>query len=152
RPRRLARPGGRVPRLRLSRSHRRLARRWKGGSMDLISSTAATSLWSADRAAGLSELDSLVYRSNLLASDRAIVNFGGGNTSAKVTEIDHTGAEIEVLRVKGSGSDLATIAAPGFTGLRLAEILPLAARDAMTDEEMVEHLGRCQLSPGMPRS
>ena len=59
--------------------------------------------------AGLSEIDALVYRSNLLASDRAIVNFGGGNTSVKTREADHTGRETSVLWVKGSGSDLATI-------------------------------------------
>jgi rhamnulose-1-phosphate aldolase/alcohol dehydrogenase len=99
----------------------------------------------------LGELDALVYRSNLLASDRALVNFGGGNTSVKVREADHTGRETTVLWVKGSGSDLATIVAGGFTGLRLDEILPLAVRDAMSDEEMVAYLARCQLDPTMPR-
>ncbi|MDX6475951.1 MAG: hypothetical protein QOH95_1462, partial [Gaiellaceae bacterium] len=39
-----------------------------------------------DPPAALSELEALVYRSNLLASDRAIVNFGGGNTSVKTRE------------------------------------------------------------------
>ena len=72
--------------------------------------------------AGLSELEALAYRSNLLASDRAIVNFGGGNTSVKVKATDHAGRETSVLWVKGSGSDLATIAPAGFTGLRLDEI------------------------------
>src|SRR5919198_3537572 len=37
---------------------------------------------------GLGDLDALVYRSNLLASDRSIVNFGGGNTSVKVQQPD----------------------------------------------------------------
>jgi len=101
--------------------------------------------------AGLSELDALVYRSNLLASDRAIVNFGGGNTSVKTRETDHAGRETTVLWVKGSGSDLATIVPGGFTGLRLDEILPLAERDAMSDEEMVAYLARCQVDPAMPR-
>jgi len=100
---------------------------------------------------GLSELDALVYRSNLLASDRAIVNFGGGNTSVKTREVDHAGRETTVLWVKGSGSDLATIVAGGFTGLRLDEIVPLLGRDAMSDEEMVAYLARCQLDPSMPR-
>src|SRR5437870_2516251 len=99
----------------------------------------------------LSELDALVYRSNLLASDRAIVNFGGGNTSVKTREADHTGRETNVLWVKGSGSDLATIVPGGFTGLRLDEIISLLERDAMTDEEMVAYLARCQLDPSMPR-
>jgi rhamnulose-1-phosphate aldolase/alcohol dehydrogenase len=97
------------------------------------------------------ELDALVYRSNLLASDRSIVNFGGGNTSVKVTQADHAGRETTVLWVKGSGSDLATITVGGFTGLRLDEILPLTGRDAMSDEEMVAYLARCQLDPSMPR-
>ena len=44
--------------------------------------------------------------------------------------------------VKGSGSDLATIEAGGFTGLRLDEILPLREREAMSDEEMVAYLAR----------
>jgi rhamnulose-1-phosphate aldolase/alcohol dehydrogenase len=105
--------------------------------------------WAAP--AGLAELDALVYRSNLLADDRSIVNFGGGNTSVKVTQPDHVGRETTVLWVKGSGSDLATITAGGFTGLRLDEILPLAEREAMSDEEMVAYLARCQLDPAMPR-
>ena len=96
-------------------------------------------------------LPGLVYRSNLLARDRAVVNFGGGNTSVKVRRPDHTGRETTVLWVKGSGSDLATIDERGFTGLRLDEILPLGEREAMTDEEMVAYLGCCQLEPGMPR-
>jgi rhamnulose-1-phosphate aldolase/alcohol dehydrogenase len=100
----------------------------------------------------LSELDALAYRSNLLASDRAIVNFGGGNTSVKVREPDHTGRETTVLWVKGSGSDLATITPGGFTGLRLEEILPLVEREAMSDGEMVAYLARCQLEPSMPRA
>ena len=111
--------------------------------MDLVEA------WAPPAAA--TELDALVYRSNLLASDRSIVNFGGGNTSVKVTQPDHVGRETTVLWVKGSGSDLATITASGFTGLRLDEILPLTARDAMTDEEMVAYLARCQLDPTMPR-
>ncbi len=101
--------------------------------------------------AGLTELDALVYRSNLLAADRRIVNFGGGNTSVKTRELDHAGRELTVLWVKGSGSDLATIGRSGFAGLRIDEILPLAERDAMSDEEMVVYLARCQLDPLMPR-
>src|SRR5213080_23228 len=104
-----------------------------------------------DPPAGASGLDALVYRSNLLASDRSIVNFGGGNTSVKVTQPDHVGRETTVLWVKGSGSDLATITAAGFAGLRLEEILPVTAREAMSDEEMVSYLARCQLDPTMPR-
>jgi rhamnulose-1-phosphate aldolase/alcohol dehydrogenase len=119
--------------------------------MALTVGTAVASLWDPSRVAGADELDALVYRSNLLASHRAIVNFGGGNTSVKVRQPDHTGRETTVLWVKGSGSDLATIGRVGFTGLRLDEILPLTGRDEMSDEEMVAYLARCQLDPSMPR-
>jgi rhamnulose-1-phosphate aldolase/alcohol dehydrogenase len=96
-------------------------------------------------------LEQLVLRSNLLGADRAVANFGGGNTSVKTREVDHAGRDVDVLWVKGSGSDLATMDAAGFTGLRLEEILPLYERDAMSDEEMVAYLARCQLAPSMPR-
>ena len=49
--------------------------------------------WDAARAAGLDALDALTYRSNLLGSDRALANIGGGNTSAKGTIVDHAGRE-----------------------------------------------------------
>ncbi len=113
---------------------------------------ATENLWSQEKAAGLSPLQTLAYSSNLLGSDRSVANYGGGNTSVKARERDHTGREIDVLWVKGSGSDLATITPDRFTGLRLAEILPLMEREEMSDEEMVEYLSRCQLAPNMPRS
>ena len=75
--------------------------------------------WDAAAAAGLGVLDGLVYRSHLLGADRALANRGGGNTSAKESVVDHAGREVRVLWVKGSGTDLATIAASGFPGLRL---------------------------------
>ena len=58
-----------------------------------------------------------MYRSRLLGKDPSIVNWGGGNTSMKLTETDFRGREVRVLRVKGSGYDLATIVPEGFTGL-----------------------------------
>jgi len=106
-------------------------------------------LWGAGAPEGA--LEQLAHRSNLLGRDRAVANVGGGNTSVKTTARDHAGREIDVLWVKGSGSDLATIAAAGFTGLRRDEIEPLFERDRMTDEEMVAYLARCQLDPAMPR-
>jgi rhamnulose-1-phosphate aldolase/alcohol dehydrogenase len=106
--------------------------------------------WPAEAPAG--GLEQLVLRSNLLGADRAVANFGGGNTSVKTRETDHAGREVDVLWVKGSGSDLATMDASGFAGLRLQEILPLYEREEMSDEEMVAHLARCQLDPTMPRA
>ena len=107
--------------------------------------------WDDASAAGLSPLDALVYRSNLLGSDRALANQGGGNTSSKGTAVDHAGNEQRVLWVKGSGTDLATITPMGFASLRLDEILPLHERDAMDDGSMVDYLRRSLLVPDQPR-
>ncbi|MGN6758096.1 MAG: bifunctional aldolase/short-chain dehydrogenase [Thermomicrobiales bacterium] len=108
-------------------------------------------LWHEAEAAGLAGLDELVYRSNLLGRDRTVCNIYGGNTSVKVVEHDHVGRQVEVLWVKGSGSDLASITARGFAGLKLAEVLPLFERPAMSDEEMVAYLERTVFEPGRPR-
>jgi rhamnulose-1-phosphate aldolase/alcohol dehydrogenase len=107
--------------------------------------------WPAVAPAAAGPLEELVFASRLLGADRAVANFGGGNTSVKGTTVDHAGREIDVLWVKGSGSDLATMRPADVTALRLAEVLPLSARAAMSDEEMVAHLARCQLDPAMPR-
>jgi rhamnulose-1-phosphate aldolase/alcohol dehydrogenase len=97
------------------------------------------------------ELEALVQRSRRLGADTGLVVHGGGNTSSKTVEHDHLGRIRDVLRIKGSGTDLRTIAADGFPGLYLDELLPLRARGAMTDEEMVDHLARCMLDPGARR-
>lgn len=62
-------------------------------------------LWNPEKAQVLqSGLDELVYRSNLLGTDRSVANWGGGNTSMKTREVDFRGRPIEVMWVKGSGS------------------------------------------------
>lgn len=112
----------------------------------------AQNLWDKERAAKLqSGLEQLVYRSNLLGSDRSVCNWGGGNTSMKTVETDFRGREVEVMWVKGSGSDLATMKAENFTGLRLDDIRPLLDREDMTDEEMVEYLSHCMIDSKHPR-
>ncbi|HLE53071.1 MAG TPA: bifunctional aldolase/short-chain dehydrogenase [Anaerolineales bacterium] len=108
-------------------------------------------LWNEEEAQKRPELDGLVYRSNLLGRDRRVVNVYGGNTSAKIMETDHLGRPVEVLWVKGSGSDVADITEQGFAGLRLAEITPLIARQAMSDEEMVAYLSHCTHALNRPR-
>jgi rhamnulose-1-phosphate aldolase/alcohol dehydrogenase len=75
-------------------------------------------LWDDEAAAKLSPAERLIYRSNLLGSDQRITNTGGGNTSAKLMERDPlTGAEVEVLWVKGSGGDLRTSVLGNFASL-----------------------------------
>ena len=39
-------------------------------------------LWDDAKASAMSEAERLVYRSNLLGSDKRITNYGGGNTSS----------------------------------------------------------------------
>lgn len=110
------------------------------------------SLWDSEKAKKLSEgLEQLVYRSNLIGADRAVCNWGGGNTSMKTIESDFRGREIEVMWVKGSGSDLATMKAHNFTGLKLEDIRPLIERDEMSDEEMVAYLSHCMIDHKHPR-
>ena len=88
-----------------------------------------TARWDAAAAKGKSDVELLVYRSNLLGADLAVTNFGGGNTSAKLTLPDPiTGAPTAVLWVKGSGGDLESIAEGGFSRLRLETLRALEAR------------------------
>ena len=75
-------------------------------------------LWEDEVADQLSPVENLVYRSNKLGEDQRITNTGGGNTSAKLTEVDPlTGKEVEVLWVKGSGGDLRTSEKENFSSL-----------------------------------
>ena len=99
-----------------------------------------------------SGLDELVYRSNLLGKDRSVVNLFGGNTSTKSIEKDFRGNDVEVMWVKGSGSDLATMTAENFTGLKMEDIRPLMEKDDMSDEDMVAYLEHCMIDSSHPRS
>lgn len=110
-------------------------------------------LWETAQASSLqSGLGELVYRSNLLGEDRRVCNWGGGNTSSKTIEKDFRGRDVEVMWVKGSGSDLATMKAGNFTGLRMEDIRPLFERDEMPDEEMVAYLANCMIDAKHPRA
>jgi len=88
-----------------------------------------------------------VYSSRLIGLDRALVLHGGGNTSVKDTVVDRFGDHHDVLRVKASGYDLATMGAEGFTGLLLAPVLRLAGLDVLSDSDMVAELKKARLDP-----
>jgi rhamnose utilization protein RhaD (predicted bifunctional aldolase and dehydrogenase)/NAD(P)-dependent dehydrogenase (short-subunit alcohol dehydrogenase family) len=77
------------------------------------------------------------YSARLLGADPALVLHGGGNTSAKGTAKTITGEQVEVLFIKGSGWDLATIEPPGHPAVRLVPLLRLRALDVLSDEAMV---------------
>lgn len=102
--------------------------------------------WSEDEAAKLSPSELLLYRSNLLGSDLTVTNFGGGNTSAKIHEIDPlTGKEVEVLWVKGSGGDIGSMKLDGFSTLYQEKLLGLEQkyRGVQYEDEMVGYLLHC---------
>ena len=109
------------------------------------------SLWSERSARGLEGLDLLVFTSRLIGAHPDLVVWGGGNSSVKVTGVDHTGQSTRILWIKGSGSDMKTIAHRNFTPLRLDQLLPLVRRRAMSDEEMVAYQSQCVLQPGAPK-
>ncbi len=110
-------------------------------------------LWNQENASQVTKgVQELVYRSNLIGSDRAVCNFGGGNTSMKTIEKDFRGRDVEVMWVKGSGSDLATMKAQNFTGLNLEDIRPLFEREEMSDEDMVAYLSHCMIDSKHPRA
>jgi len=104
------------------------------------------SRWSRTDTAKLSEPELLQYRSNLLGSDLAVTNFGGGNTSAKISQTDPlTGDAVTVLWVKGSGGDLGSMKLDGFATLYLDRLLGLEAkyRGHDREDEMVGFLPYC---------
>jgi rhamnulose-1-phosphate aldolase/alcohol dehydrogenase len=85
--------------------------------------------WDDALAATLAPAQLLLYRSNLLGSDKRVTNFGGGNTSAKLIELDPlSGEAVPVLWVKGSGGDLGTMKLDGFATLYMDKLLQLPAR------------------------
>src|SRR3954447_1450894 len=78
-----------------------------------------------------------VYTTRLLGQDPHLVLHGGGNTSVKTGLTDLNGDAVDVLCVKGSGWDMATIEPAGLPAVRLAPLLKLRARENLSDEEMV---------------
>ncbi len=101
------------------------------------------SLWNdTDARQYQSDLELRVYSSRLLGSDPTLVMHGGGNTSVKSTITDLFGESQDILYVKGSGWDLATIEARGFTPARLDYLQRLATLDVLPDLQMANEL-RC---------
>ncbi|GFE66460.1 bifunctional rhamnulose-1-phosphate aldolase/short-chain dehydrogenase [Litoreibacter roseus] len=102
--------------------------------------------WNRSHASEMSEPEKLLYRSNLLGSDKRITNYGGGNTSAKVMETDPlTGGNVEVLWVKGSGGDVGSIRMDGFATLYMDKLNALRDlyRGPEHEDEMVGYLPHC---------
>ncbi|MFD5898899.1 bifunctional aldolase/short-chain dehydrogenase [Streptomyces sp. NPDC060366] len=97
-------------------------------------------------AAQHSQAAELLARSHRLGADPRNTNYAGGNTSAKGSAPDPvSGADTELMWVKGSGGDLGTLTAPGLAVLRLdrlralAEVYPGVERE----DEMVAAFDYC---------
>ncbi len=99
------------------------------------------SLWN-DQEAGEypGDLGLRVYTSRLLGREKSLVLHGGGNTSIKIMEKNILGQEEEILYVKGSGWDLETIEADGFSPVRLNYSLDLVKLKSLSDPQMVNEL------------
>src|SRR5690349_3944690 len=109
------------------------------------------SLWSdAEAAQFTGPLGPRVYTSRLLGRDRSLVLHGGGNTSVKLREKNLFGEEEDILYVKGSGWDLETIEAPGFTPVTLGYVRRLAGLGTLSDPQMVNELNTHTLRAGAP--
>ena len=91
-----------------------------------------------------------VYTSQLLGRDPELVLHGGGNTSVKITEKTFFGEEEDILHVKGSGWDLATIAKEGFAPIRMAVLMKLAALESLSDADMVTQMRAGMTNPSAP--
>src|SRR5579883_2391733 len=92
------------------------------------------------RAGASPDLALRTYTARLLGADAGLVLHGGGNTSVKSQARTLTGELVDVLHIKGSGWDLATIEPPGHPAIRLAPLLRLRALPAMTDQQMLNEL------------
>jgi rhamnose utilization protein RhaD (predicted bifunctional aldolase and dehydrogenase)/NAD(P)-dependent dehydrogenase (short-subunit alcohol dehydrogenase family) len=90
------------------------------------------------------------YTARLIGAEPALVLHGGGNTSVKATAVTSLGDTVDVLHVKGSGWDLATIEPQGHPAVRLAPLRALRRLDAMTDEAMVNELRTNLLDASAP--
>ena len=99
------------------------------------------SRWSdqdASRCAG--DLALRVYTSRLLGAEPSLVLHGGGNTSVKSRVTNLFGEEEPILYVKGSGWDLETIEAAGFSPCRMQPLLALSKLETLSDPQMAAEL------------
>ena len=91
-----------------------------------------------------------VYTTRLLGGDPRLVLHGGGNTSVKLRVCDLVGDEWDVLCVKGSGWDMATIEPQGLPAVKLVTLLKARSLTALSDEDMVALQRSSLIDPSAP--
>ena len=109
------------------------------------------SLWPDTNTGDDGDLALTVAATRLLGGDPELVLHGGGNTSVKTTARDMHGRDIDVLYVKGSGRDMATIEADGFAALRLEPLRELASLESLSDGEMLSAFNAAMLDASAPK-
>ncbi len=92
-----------------------------------------------------SDLDLRVYTSNLLGRSDELVLHGGGNTSVK-SMVDGE----EILYVKGSGWDLVSIKAEGFSPVKMSTLLEMAKLKQLSDSDMVTQQKAAMIDKSAP--
>ena len=91
------------------------------------------------------DLDLRVYSSNLLGQSDELVLHGGGNTSVKSTLNGE-----EILYVKGSGWDLVSIKAEGFSPVKMSALLEMAKLENLSDSNMVSGQKEAMIDSSAP--
>jgi rhamnose utilization protein RhaD (predicted bifunctional aldolase and dehydrogenase)/NAD(P)-dependent dehydrogenase (short-subunit alcohol dehydrogenase family) len=91
-----------------------------------------------------------VYTTRLLGREPKLVLHGGGNTSVKTRMGDLLGEEVDVLCVKGSGWDMASIEPAGLPAVRLDPLKKLRTRESLSDADMVRIQRALLIDPGAP--
>lgn len=109
-------------------------------------------LWNQDQASKYNNdvLALRVYTSRLLGQEENLVLHGGGNTSVKTEITNLFGEQEQVLYVKGSGWDLATIEKAGFAPVKLNVLQKMAALESLSDSDMVNNQRAAMLDPNAP--
>ena len=99
------------------------------------------------------EIEQLVHQSRLVGDGggRSSSGAAGTTASSRAPPIS-SGAPIEVMYIKSSGSDMKSIVPKQFPAVRLDYIAPLRSRDEeMSDQEMVDYLAQCLIDPASAR-
>ena len=110
------------------------------------------SLWNDNEAKTFANdpLQLRVYTSRLLGQEPELVLHGGGNTSLKANVKNLFGDKEEILFVKGSGFDLATIQANEFAPIRLEVLIRMVTLDRLIDTDMVRLQRSAMTDPTAP--
>jgi rhamnose utilization protein RhaD (predicted bifunctional aldolase and dehydrogenase)/NAD(P)-dependent dehydrogenase (short-subunit alcohol dehydrogenase family) len=104
----------------------------------------------AEAARCASPLELRVYTSRLLGLEPSLVLHGGGNTSVKASAPNLFGEAEELLYIKGSGWDLATIQAAGFAPVKLESLRRMADLAELSDGDMVRAQRAAMTDPTAP--